>query len=324
MRNFINKRIYSALAIVGFCFFAAAQSPSTTPEGLGNIAITSYVPEQIESIPAGAESLLISKLNQITSANGIVSSGIDSRFIITANVNVLTKDMLATAPPMTALTLDITLYIGDGLDGKKYASQTVTVKGVGTNENTAYMEAIKGIDANDESIQRFVSNGKNKIINYYNTRCDQTIKEAQALQAQHKYDEAIYKLTAIPEECTACYNKAVTIIAPIFNKMIDRDCKLKLGEANNLWAANQDVATANQVGEILNSIDPQASCYKEVIALSTKISKRVFDLEQKEWDYKMETNVNLKRDLIKAYQEVGVSYGNGQPQSVVYNVQGWW
>ncbi|MCI9846768.1 hypothetical protein [Flavobacterium pectinovorum] len=323
MRNFINKNIFSALAILGCSFFTAAQSPSSK-EALGNIALTSYVPEQIENLPAGAESLLISKLNEITSANGIAASGIDSRFIITANINVLTKDMLATAPPMTALTLNINLYIGDGLDGKKYSSHTVTVKGVGTNENTAYMEAIKEINANDESIQSFVSNGKTKIITYYNTRCAQIIKEAHALQAQLKYDEAIYKLTAIPEECTECYHKAVASIAPIFNKMIDRDCKLKLAQANNLWAANQDVSTANQAGEILNSIDPQASCYNEVKTLSAKISKRVLDLEQREWDYKIETDINLKRDLIKAYQEVGVAYGNGQAKSVVYNVQGWW
>ncbi|PXY45477.1 hypothetical protein [Flavobacterium hydrophilum] len=323
MKNYISKSIFSALTIFGFSFFTTAQSPSTN-EALGNIALTSYVPEQIENLPSGAENLLINKLNQITSTNGIAASGIDSRFIITANINVLTKDMLATAPPMTALTLDVTFYIGDGLDGKKYSSQTVSVKGVGTNENLAYMEAIKGINVNDESIQNFLSNGKKKIINYYNTRCAQIIKEAQALQAQLKYDEAIYKLTAIPEECTDCYNKAVAIIAPMFDKMINRDCKLKLAQANNLWAANQDVATANQVGEILNSIDPQAGCYNDVKTLSAKISKRVLDLEQREWDYKIETDVNLKRDLIKAYQAVGVAYGNGQAKSVVYNVQGWW
>lgn len=324
MRKIINKSICSLLGIIGFSFFASAQTTSINPEDLGNIVLTSFVSDGIKNLPEGAKDLLVSKLDQISSANGMSASGYDSRFIITANINVITKDVLTAAPPMTALGLEITLFIGDGLDGKKFSSLTVSANGVGTNETTAYIEAIRGIEANDESTQRFVTNGKTKIISYYNSRCAQIIKEAQSLQAQNKYDEAIYRLTAVPEECTECFNKVVPIIAPIYTKFINKDCKQKLAEANSLWAANQDVASANQVGEILKTIDPEAACFNEVQSLSDKIAKRVFELEKKAWDYKIETTVNLNRDLIKAYQEVGVAYGNGQPKSEVYNVKGWW
>ena len=54
----------------------------------------------------------------------------------------------------TALTLNVNLYIGDGFDGKKYATQTVTVKGVGINETKAYMDALK-IFKNSDTWKRF-------------------------------------------------------------------------------------------------------------------------------------------------------------------------
>jgi hypothetical protein len=168
-------------------------------------------------------------------------------------------------------------------------------------------------------MQSFLSGAKTKIIDYYNARCTQIINEANALaNSQMKYDEALAKLTSVPEECTECYNKAMAAAGPMFRKMIERDCKTKMVEANNLWNANQDWDTANQVGQLLSSIDPEASCYKDAKALSDKIGKRVLELDKREWNYKMELDVNLKRDLIKAYRDVGVAYGNGQPKTVVY------
>jgi hypothetical protein len=53
------------------------------------------------------------------------------------------------------------------------------------------------------------------------------------------------------------------------------------------------------------------------------MGKRVLEIDKREWNYKMETEVNLKRDAIKAWRDVGVAYGNGQPKSVSYNIIGW-
>jgi hypothetical protein len=323
MKNLITKITSCCIAVFGFTTLTMAQESSTSAGSLGRITITPYIPEQVEGLPQGASNMLSNKLNQIVSASGISGSGYNSRFIITPNIDVATKDLLATAPPMTALTLNVNLYIGDGFDGKKYSSYTVSVKGVGTNETKAYMDAIKNIKPNDAGIQSFVASGKTKIIDYYNARCGQIINEANALTTQSKYEEAIFKLTSIPEECTECYNKAAAAIGPIFKKFIERDCKLKMAEATNLWNANQSWETANEAGAILSSIDPEAACYKEAKALSDKMGKRVLEIDKREWNYKMETEVNLKRDAIKAWRDVGVAYGNGQPKSVAYNIIGW-
>lgn len=306
--------------LVGTSLTIIAQGPKSD---ISRIALTPYIDPQVEKITQTATSILSNKLNQVVNANGLSGVGY-SRFIITANVNVISKDIIASAPPSFAYTLDVTLYIGDGLEGNKFSSHTLTLKGVGQNENKAMIEAFKAIKANDAGIQAFVTNGKKQIVEYYNSRCEQILKEAKLLEAQNRFEEAIFKLTSVPDASTDCYNKAIDAVVPIYRKYIDRDCKIKLLEATAIWNANQNVEAANEVGQIISNIDPQAACYSEVKAFSDKVAKRVLELDNREWKYKVDSEIGLTRDLIKAYRDVGVAYGNGQPKSIVYNVRGWW
>jgi hypothetical protein len=125
---------------------------------------------------------------------------------------------------MTALTLDVNLYIGDGYEGTKFASTSLSVKGVGENVAKAYINAFKNINLNDSKLQAFVEKGKAKIISYYNTHCDVIIKQAQTLASTGRMDEAIYNLTAVPQACTNCYTRSMAQVAPIYKKQVEKDC----------------------------------------------------------------------------------------------------
>ena len=319
MKN-INKKIAALLALVilGVNGFSQAKS-----EDMGRIVLAAYVPQQVDKMSDAARTMLTNKLSQIVTANGMGGSAMNERFIITANIVTLTKDLTAIAPPMTALGLEVTFYIGDGIEGTKFASKSVQVKGVGTNETKAYIEAIKQIKTNDPSYAAFLEEGKQKIIKYYESKCDFIIKDAKSLASQNQLEEAIYKLSSVPDVCKTCYDKCLAAIAPIYKQKIDRDCKMKLAEATNAWNASQNADAANTAGGILASIEPQAACYGEAKALSAKIQKRVIEIDKREWNYVMKEQQQTS-EMIKAYRDVGVAYGNGQPKSVTYNVNGWW
>jgi hypothetical protein len=313
--------ILSILIVVGYN--AYAQNNAGKSDDLARITLATFVPPQIDEMPEAARSLLSNKLSQIVTQNGMGGGAFNQRFILTANINVMSKDITPTAPPMHAFTLDITLYIGDGVDGTKFASMSTTVKGVGENETKAYISALKNVKNNDPNYQSFIESGKTKIIEYYNNKCNVIIKEAQTLASQNKYEDAIFKLTGIPEVCKTCYDKCMDAIVPIYKQQIDRDCKLKLAEATNLWAANQTLEVANQAGEILSTIEPGAACFGEVKALSNKIATRVKELDKREFNLKLKEQAQ-ESERIKAYRDIGVAYGNGQPKTVAYNVSGWW
>ena len=321
----MKKILLSLLMIIGYN--AYSQNTLGKSDDAARITLAAYVPQQIDKMPDAARSILANKLNQIVTQNGMGGAANNERFIITANVNVISKDLTATAPPMTALVLEVTLYIGDGFVGTKFSSTSINVKGVGESETKAYISALKGISPTNSNIQSFVGNGKSKIIEYYNSKCDFIIKEAQTLVSQNNFEEAIFKLTSVPEVCKECYDKCMDAVGPIYQKQIDRECKSKLMEANTAWNAAQDSYGADIAGGILAQIDPNASCYKEALALSNKIAQRIKEIDQRDWKLQLkeqQDNVDIQKATIKAIRDIGVAYGNGQPKTVTYNVRGWW
>jgi hypothetical protein len=306
-----------------FALTVFAQNDLGRLDDYGRVALAPYIPEQIENMPVIAKNMLANKLAQIVTQAGMSGNAYNERFIITANIVVLTKDLIPAAPPMQAYTLNINLYIGDGVDGKLFSSHSITVKGVGENETKAYISAIKNMKTNDPSYRSFLEEGKTRIIQYYNSRCDFIVREALTLADQNQCEAAIYKLTSVPEVCKDCFDKCMTAVAPIYKKKIDRDCQMLVTQANSIWAANQTVDAANDVADILSQIEPSSACYGQIKPLVSKISARVYQLDKREWKYILREQEQVS-ERIRAYRAVGVAYGNGQRRYYTYNIHNWW
>ncbi len=192
----------------------------------------------------------------------------NQRFIITANVSVLTKDITPTAPPMHALTLDVTIYVGDGREGTKFSSISKTVKGVGENENKAYIAALKNIQPRDPGITEAITTGKTRIIEYYNSRCDVIVQQAQALAGQEKFDEAISELMSVPEVCMQCHEFAMEAAVAVFRTKAERECQGNMMKARSLMAQEKhDEAAA----ALADGIVPSLPCFNDALALMKQI-----------------------------------------------------
>jgi hypothetical protein len=288
------------------------------------INLGAYIPEQIETIPSYARSMLQNKLIQIITNNGISDNGYNSRFIITPNITVLSKNITATAPPKVALNLGVAFYIGDGIAGKLFSSETVQIKGVGTNETKAYIAALRQIKPKNTLIQNLIVKGKERIIEYYNNNCDLILKQANTLASQNKYEEALATMVSVPEVST-CFNKIESKINALYIKAINTGCARKLNEAKSIWAANQNLDAANKAGAILSTIEPEANCFEEVKALYTNIAQRIRtkELLDRDWEYKLRV-LDLKKTAIKAARDVGVAYARYHRHYVVYKVRRWY
>jgi hypothetical protein len=303
---------------LGLCIFASTVGFSQTDAKDENrINLTAWVPAGIENMPVKARASLENKLTQVVTKNGLGGSPFNTRFIISANVTLASKDILPGPPPMHAYNMDVTLYIGDGFEGTVFSSTTISVKGVGTNETKAFMAGLKQIKTGDPEIQAFVKTGKEKIIQYYKDNCDLIIKKAQSLADQNDYEQAIFMLSAVPSACEECYTKSMAAIKPIYKRKIDKDCKVKLQEATGIWNAAQDMAAAESAGAILASIDPDASCIGEVKSLSNKIAAKVKQIDDREWKYIVKDQ-QQESERIQAIRDIGVAYGNGPKANVTY------
>jgi len=311
-------KIYINILILFITISVFSQSTGVNDK----ILLGAYIPEQAENIPRIAKKMLYNKLTQTITKNGISDNINNSRFIITPKVFVLSKDITATAPPMHAINLEVTLYLGDGIAGNLFSSETFTLKGVGTNENKAFISAFKRLNPNNKILKAFLLSGKEKIIDYYNNNCNLIINKVDKLEMQNRMIDALVLLSSIPEAST-CFESVKPRIRDLYIKAINEDCKNKLNIANSIWVANQNINAANKAGAILSTVNPNSACFTDVTVLYNKIASRVKEVSDRPWEYSLKM-IDVKLTEIEAARQVGIAYGNNQPQSVSYNIHGWY
>lgn len=342
MKNFIAVLI---LIVASICSNAQVKL-----DDFGRIVLNTYLSDKIV-IPLEAKNVLLTKLNQITSKNGIGGSQANPRFIITADVNVGTKDIIAGPPQLISQNIEITLFIGDAISNTIFSTTSISLKGVGTNENKAFLDAFKSINPKNKDLVTFLDEGKTKIIHYYSINCDFIIKDAQTLVKQEKYDEAIYQLSLVPSVCENCYFECLDTLASVYQQKIDADCKLKFKKAKITWTAEHTAAGAEKVGIILNTINPMAACQTDIAAFIQSIDSKLKADEKARWQFKMKQyadkiasqkelvrileekgkrddtyrenqssrNYELDKMRVNSYRETAVEQARNQPKTVNYN-----
>ena len=316
------KKLAGILLLV-FPFFGLAQNNLGAADDYDRITLDVYIPEQVETVPDHAKSLLVNKLTQAVSEKGMGGAGVSPRFLLTANMELLTKDITPTVPPMEAYTFDVYLYIVDFVDKNIVASTSFTPKGAGRNSNRADTKALRTVDVKKSNVDRFLDEGKRKIIEYYNARCDFVIARAKSLATQNQFADALNTLSSIPEVCKDCYMKALDEIGPIYQDMIDHDCQMMVNVANSVFAAQPNSNGAMMAGAVLSQIDPDSRCYGQSQSLISKMATKVLQDEQRDWSFMekvYEDQVMLESLRIRAFRDVGVAFGENQQPTYVYDI----
>lgn len=312
------------------CFASAyAQNNAKTHDDFGRITLSTYIDRGKTKLPPTSYNVLQNKLTNIVTQNGF-GSAMGERFIITANCNLLTKDITATVPPMHAYTVDVTLYVGDGIDGTLFSTYSLTCKGVGETEDKAYLAAIKNIKANNPEIKAFLDEGKTRILEYYNSRCDFLITDAKSQAALENYDEALYMLLSIPDACKDCYMRAQSELPGIYKNKIDMECAAHLNQARSVWMSRGSAGDARdaawEASMLLSEINPKAACYDEALDLMKQIGKKMESIDNREWEFVKRMEENRHKEAmssINAAKEIEMAWAKNQPKTI-YNIRTWW
>jgi hypothetical protein len=236
-----------------------AQVVNYSEQNQNQIILTSILPEGY-ILPEGVGSFLISKLNQLTTKNGIGNNGDPSQFVIMAKPELIFKEITSSAPAKIILTLEVSFYVGDGFNGILFSSTSLRVKGVGDTDTKAYLSALKLISVSDSRLETLINEGKDKIITYYTNRCPLIIAEARTLASQRKFDEAIAMLMVVPDVSRSCFDSARKESILIFNNKLELECQQHISAAKSLIAQNNWEAAAKE----LLFFTPEMKCYAEV------------------------------------------------------------
>lgn len=298
------------LPILGF-----SQNNLEAADDYDRISLQVFIPDQVERIPDGARSLLINKLTQATTQSGLAGGGPDQRFLLTANMDILSKDVVPGAPNRFAYLFEVSLFVVDFIDQNIVSSTSFEVRGAGSTENRAFTVAVRSLKPNHPKIEQFLDEGKQKIVSYYNARCDFIIARARSQAAQRQYEDALNTLVGVPEVSKDCYIKTLDEVGPIFKDFANFNCHRLMSIASSSWAASPNSNGAQRAGAVLSQMDPGSDCYAESLQLISKMEEKVLKDEGRDWKFiekVFENEVMLESLRIRAWRDVGVAFGKGQ------------
>jgi len=325
------KKLLFLFHLLFFSFTGFSQKNEKSADDFARISLNVHVPDQIEPITPIVQSALENRLSQIVSKYGIADNGLNKRFTIVPRITITDKSITSTAPAMHVMVMEVSFFIGDGVDGKLFSSYSISSKGVGENETKAYMSALKSIKTDDPKFELFISEGKKKILEYYNSQCDFMLKEAKTLSAKSEYEEALSLLSSIPQVCSSCYERANDLTGIIYRKKIDYECTKLYDEANSIWSAKQDENGANEAARLLIQIDPLSSCFtvaKNLLErIRNDIKQRIRELDQREWEFHMKEQQNaadLNKEIVRAAARVAIAHAKSKPKTVVVYNRFWY
>ena len=160
------KKILIVCFLTVFSLTIQSQNNRGKADDASRISLSTFIPDNILENTPSARKLFATKLGQVATRSGMGGVGAtgDNRFIISGDINILTKSITATAPVKYLVTIEATIAVGDGIDGKAFSTEYIEFKGIGNSEDKAFISAIRKINPRHKLIQQVIQDGKDKII----------------------------------------------------------------------------------------------------------------------------------------------------------------
>lgn len=286
--------------------------------------VSPYIPYDQEGMTINNARLMENRLSQIINQSGLLSAE-GSRFVLTMNWNVVSKEVVSSAPTVVAYSLEAGMYIGDGMTGNKFASTVIPLKGAGNSEAKAIVSAMKGLNANRPEIEQLIKKGVQQILAYYESHKREIMTSVKTMMGMHDYEGAMFTLYQIPMECSY-YQEAQSMLIPAYKGMVNTQAAELLQRARALWAASPSQENAEAVMALVGDIDPSSSSYNAAQSFMKEVKGRVSKLDDQdraEVFKELAHERSMDKAHMQAVREICLAYAKNQPK-VVYNIGSWW
>ncbi len=302
------------LVLVFFLFVNLVFSQSE----VGNIAFSLVMPEEIDGFDQNNLSKLESKIIQATSNIGIAGKGFYSDFIlyptISFNEGVSHNQSMKNT---FSINIELGLYIKSVADGRIFSSYSKNLVGIGSNKNTALNNALNDFDTKEQDLKDFYINSSKKIVNYFESKCQDFISKADSYSKMGKYDEAIALLLSIPNISTNCFNKVKDKSIEVYKLHVNKTCNSLIINAKSF----KTIGDIKSAVKTLCLIESTSECFKEAIELLNSIEKELNNKEKEEFQRSLkfyENESELEKLRITAMKEIAIANYNSKPTSYNY------
>ena len=230
-----NLTLILAFIISGSFLFAQ------NSDDIGKISLHVVMPEEyspnFEKLSINELKKIKSKITSITSRNGVSGSGMGN-FVIYPVLNIYDEDLIETGlEPQTIVRAEFSLFIQQMSNGQIYGEETIEIEGFGRNRSKAITKAIQSINTRDKAWKSMINDSKQKIIDYYNLRCNDIQAEAEAKSKTENYIGALITLMQVPVE-VSCYREVIDKAVEFYDYHIELECQEKIAAAKVLMETN--------------------------------------------------------------------------------------
>jgi len=279
----------------------------------------------IDGLNENNGSILEGRLQSLISSMDMVSS-YGGRFVLACKVSALQREITGTK---LIQHLQVSFAVGDNMNDICFGSTTTECIGIGNTEGQAMTSALKNIKANRD-LKDLIASCKTRIIDYYNQNGAAIIKKAKGLIAAKKWEEALYELSAIPQE-SSFYPEALSMMENTYVAHINHDAAQILAEAQAVWSADPNPGPgAEEAMAILATIDPSAKCYPQAQALMKRIESRIQKVTDKRYNdavalekARINTRAALEKVRINACRDIATAYAR-RTVVVQNHYHTWW
>jgi len=246
---------------------SSLSSFSQSSDDVGKISLHVVLPEEyspnFENLGPKELKKIKSKITSITSRNGIAGAGLGN-FVIYPVLNIYEEEVLEGGlEHQTIIRAEFSLFIQQVSNGQIYGEATIDLEGFGRDRSRALTKAIQGIDIRDKGWKTMINDSKQKIVDYYLTKCDDIMVEAEGYSKTRNYDDAIATLMQVPTEVGQCYQMIVGKSVEYYNDKVELECQEKIAAAK-VSKAQDDWETA---AGYMYGILPHFSCYDDAMTL---------------------------------------------------------
>ncbi len=307
------KKLILTIVVFTSFFLNAQEYPN-----IGKIPLSVVFPENIEGLDYSNISKLESKVIQIVSNSGLAANGYNSNFIIYPKLGINDNKVVESGmQDIVVFNCDLTLIIKQVDNNMIYSTCNLLIKGFGNSKQNAISNAISKIKTEDNIFIDFINKGKKRIVEYYESRCNDFIIQADGLSKRQSYEEAIALLLSIPSE-VSCFSKVQAKTIEIYKSYQSYRCGTLLQNARAQASQNDFSGALNY----LSQIDPGSKCGGESKDLMTKIEGKIDEDNRQRWQASMmiyKDAVQLEKQRINAVRDIAVEYAKNQPKPPANN-----
>ena len=229
--------------------------------------------------------------------------GYNNDIALCSNVSIEGSEVVSGGMQnMTVTIVDFSFVIKQISTGVVYSTMSEKIKGSGNDYEQSITNAISNLNTIENRCSQFISQGKEKILNYYYANCNSIVQQAVNSGYKKDYEQALSILQSIPAS-TSCYDDAKKKSIELYVKYQQSLCPKYIMKAKGEIAVNN----YSEAFTTLQLIDPESNCFKEANTLIAQISNKIDKREKQEY--------NLEIQRINAIKAIGVAYYSNKVRS---------